>query len=362
MQIKLKTGTLNITSDNHRVLQNLTGFGSRANKKRGFVFVNKVLGNHYPTKPSVMENIYAQLADRIKMVLNDQPTMVIGFAETATGLSYGVYHHLGLPNSFYIHTTRFMLSQSVWLNFQEEHCHAPNHLLYEVDESNLFHLRNQLENVVLIDDEFFTGKTLSNLVNTLRKKLPQVKRFIAASILDWMPKELPNMTCVSLHKGDYSFDWCSNAQLNTICVSEGRSVLDEMIPHNFGRLGIQSLNIACHKYVDAKAFRHKKVLVLGTGEFKYPAFLIAKHLEENEVDVFVQTTTRSPLNVDGDIQGKIRFKEHYYDEHIDNFLYNTTYYDSIIICYETTTLSADHNLPEMIKPYADEVITLFFRL
>jgi hypothetical protein len=36
-----------------------------------------------------MENIYAQLAARIKTVLNDQPTMVIGFAETATGLSCG---------------------------------------------------------------------------------------------------------------------------------------------------------------------------------------------------------------------------------------------------------------------------------
>jgi len=129
MQIKLKTGILNIKSNHSHFLQTLTGFGSR-------------------------QSIYAQLADQIRNLLDDQPTMVIGLVEAAAGLGYGVYHHLGLSNAFYIHTTYHKLSQPVWLNFEEEHSHAPTHLLYELADSKLRDLRNQVKNVVLIDDEF----------------------------------------------------------------------------------------------------------------------------------------------------------------------------------------------------------------
>ncbi len=360
MQINLKTGTLNITTDNHHILHKLTGYSSRPNKKRGFVFVSKVLGHRYPTKPSVMESVYAQLADRIKTVLDDQPTLVIGLVEAAAGLGYGVYHHLGLSNAFYIHTTYHQLSQPVWLNFQEEHSHAPTHLLYETADPKLRDLRNQVKNVVLIDDEFSTGQTLSNLVKPLREKLPQVERFIGAAILDWIPNEIPGITCVSMHKGYYSFNWKANMQLKNPTVAKGTDdkILDAIIPHNFGRLGVQSLDIACQNYVDITAFRHKKVLVLGTGECMYPAFLIAQYLEKGKVDVYVQATSRAPYNVDNDLEGKLVFKDNYH-ENIDNFFYNPKHYDTIILCYETTTLPDNYDLPEQLKQYASEVIELF---
>jgi len=360
MQINLKTGTLNITTENLQLLQKLTGYSSRPNKKRGFVFISKVLGHRFPTKPSVMENIQIQLADRIRTVLDDSPTLVIGLVEAAAGLSYGVYHHLGLSDAFYMHTTYYKLSNHVWLKFEEEHSHAPTHLLYDAVDEDLCELRNRVKNVILIDDEFTTGKTLSNIVKKLQKKLPRVDKFIAAAILDWIPYELPGITCVSLHKGNYTFDWNPMLHLDNPSVAPGtqKNLLDAVIPYNFGRLGIQKLIIDYRNYIDIKRLKYKKVLVLGTGECMYPPFLIASYLEKENVDVYVQSTSRAPYNVDNDIQGKLLFKDNYH-ENIDNFFYNPNRYDTIFICYETPTLPVNHNLPDQLKVYAGEVIQLY---
>lgn len=362
MKIHLKTGTLEILSNNREVLQSLTGFGSRHNKKRGFVFISKVLGKHYPVRPAVMESAYRQLATLINARLDvARPTMVIGFAETATALGYGVYQQLNLPHAFYIHTTRYQLNQPIWLNFQEEHCHAPTHLLYDVEDEQLRTLRDHAEQVVLIDDEFSTGRTLKNLVTQLRKKLPHVKTFIGASLLRWMPHSLPNITCVSLYQGQFQFS-AKALTLPTVNQAIGQTeiALDTIIPYNFGRRGIQTPQFDYQHDINVQALQKQKVLVLGTGEFMYPAFLLGKFLEKQAVDVYVQATTRSPLNVDQDVTSKLTFVDNYY-ENIDNFLYNIKQYDQIIICYETTTLPDNHHLSRLLQPYTNKVTTLFMR-
>ena len=63
MKIDLKTGILSL--EENKKLDSLIGFGSRINKKRGFLFVSKVLGKHLPVKPFVMKNIYKELAKLI---------------------------------------------------------------------------------------------------------------------------------------------------------------------------------------------------------------------------------------------------------------------------------------------------------
>jgi len=367
MKIELKTGTLEIalnsrtaSPDSEYHFEDLIGFGSRAhNKKRGFVFVSKVLGKHYPAKPSDMDKIHAQLAKLIRAEINDAPTMVIGFAETATGLGFGVYQKLDLKEVFYIHTTRYELPQPVWLNFEEEHSHATSHRLYEIENEALLDLRSRVENVILVDDEFSTGNTLKNLATQLKPKLPHAKRFIGASILSWMPADLPDITCVNLYKGRFNF---TQKALNENTKTSVKSVPDKhaviKLP-NFGRLGTSNISLNYQDYINIDDFKNKKVLVLGTGEFMCVAFLIAKYLENNGIEVFVQSSTRSPLNVDADIESKLHFKDNYF-ENIDNFLYNIKPYDKIIVCYEIATLPKNHHLPELLKPYANEVITLFF--
>ncbi|MFN4150261.1 MAG: phosphoribosyltransferase domain-containing protein, partial [Candidatus Sericytochromatia bacterium] len=151
-EIELKTGLLKVKSGD--MLDELTGFSSRLNKKRGFLFVSKVLGKHIPCKPSAMKKVHKLLAEKLKLELKDfyTPTVVIGFAETATGIGNGVYDELNLPNSFYIHTTRYQLSFPKLAEFKEEHSHAPSQLLYQVKDDDMKDILLKAENIVLVDD------------------------------------------------------------------------------------------------------------------------------------------------------------------------------------------------------------------
>jgi len=52
------------------------------------LFVSKVLGKHWPVRPTVMREIHARLATQIANLPG--PLLVIGMAETATALGRGV--------------------------------------------------------------------------------------------------------------------------------------------------------------------------------------------------------------------------------------------------------------------------------
>ena len=81
----------------------------------------------------------------------------IGFAETAIGLGAGVFnewqHSNSNKNSLFMPTSRFKLNHPVLFEFQEEHSHATDHLIYEPLEEKNKILFKSCENLVLIDDE-----------------------------------------------------------------------------------------------------------------------------------------------------------------------------------------------------------------
>ena len=67
-EIKLQSGLLQIAYEpnNNPSLESLLEFATRANPKRGFLFVSRVLGKHIPCKPSSMRRIYDLLAEEIQ--------------------------------------------------------------------------------------------------------------------------------------------------------------------------------------------------------------------------------------------------------------------------------------------------------
>lgn len=359
MIIELKSGNLEI--EYTKELEKLVDFGSRINKKRGFLFVSKVLGKHLPTKPSLMQQTYKDLADLIPK--DDEPTLFIGFAETATALGQGVFEEANFKNSFYIHSTRFQTSQKILLSFFEEHCHAPSHIFYEPKDEKLLAMIKDIKRVVLVDDEVSTGNTANNLVNELKKILPNAKEYHLLTVLNWATKEYENFNYLSLYKGGFSFTQ-KEQDFSTQIVSEPKEVkdLDEIIPYNFARYGVKKLNLNFSKYVDIESLKDKKVLVLGTAEFMYPPYLLAKYLEDNGIESYFQATTRSPVNVDGAITSKIAFKDNYFED-IDNFLYNVVdrEYDKVFICYETTKVPEEFDLKEQLGGLFD-VEELFLKI
>ncbi|MDQ7085462.1 MAG: phosphoribosyltransferase domain-containing protein [Sulfurovum sp.] len=255
MKIALKTGTLEIHSD--ETLEKLVDYGSRINKKRGFLFVSKVLGKHLPTKPSTMQNTYQALASLIPT--SSQPTLFIGFAETATALGQGVFEEANVSNSFYIHSTRFQTSQKVFFSFYEEHCHAPSHIFYEPKDEELKVLLGKIERVILIDDEVSTGNTANNLVNEMKKVLPLVKEYYLLTILNWATTPYENFNYLSLYKGSFSFT-PKAIDFETTVISEAQEVkdLDEIIPHNFGRYGVKKLELDFSEYVSSESLKSLK--------------------------------------------------------------------------------------------------------
>src|SRR5262249_36064001 len=88
--IRLRCGTLTLHVESAVMpLDELCIFGSRGNRKRGFLFISKVLGKHVPVRPSLMQRIHELLAGQIADVRG--PAVVIALAETATGLGQGVF-------------------------------------------------------------------------------------------------------------------------------------------------------------------------------------------------------------------------------------------------------------------------------
>jgi len=363
--IELESGllTLNIAWADFP-LEQLCGFASRFNPKRGYLFVSKVLGKHYPVRPSVMDDVYNKLA--AKLPACDGPTVVLGMAETATALSHGVYEHLlkktGHQELLFQHTTRYPLKRPLALQFDESHSHAPQHFLYEAAAAEHRRLFTGASHLILVDDEISTGATLANLYRAYRCVNPQLASLQIVSLTNWLtPENLEAFRAsvdipVEFHnllRGDFRFQ--PNPDFNPPPLeapsSPGR-FWDDVIPANFGRLGIQGeLNPPFEQTNLMNDLQPgDRVLILGSGEFAYPPFLLARWLESQGVDVRFQTSTRSPVLLGADIASSVTSTDNYH-EGIANYVYNVVdrTYDRTVLCYETPTLPASHNLPAQLN-------------
>src|SRR5688572_4494697 len=110
--VRLRCGTLHLHIERADMeLEELCGYASRRSRKRGFVFVSKVLGKHYPVRPRRMAEVYARLAGRLGNLPG--PVVLIALAETATALGHGVYEswlrQTGRTDALFLHTTRYHL-------------------------------------------------------------------------------------------------------------------------------------------------------------------------------------------------------------------------------------------------------------
>lgn len=375
--VELPTGTLDIKVFRTEMpLNDICGFAARQNPKRGFLFVSKVLGKHIPVRPSTVREVHAKLAAQIPADLPG-PVVVIGMAETAICLGNGVFDEYvrqsGRKDVMFTQSTRYRLDKKVAIEFLEEHSHAADHIIYEPEDEALKAMFYGARSLVLIDDEASTGKTFVNLVKNMSTIMPQVERVVTGVITDWRgPKRteetlaaipIPASTIAILH-GEYQFTASPTLKLVEMPkVTGSNEARDAMLPNNFGRLGLPADHYAdgdiaqrCIERITARAAcpltrfcglgQHgEKLLVLGTGEFAYPPFLLAEALELAGFNVLYQSTTRSPIMTGLAIGCRIEHTDNYGDG-IVNFLYNARRedYDRVILCHETPKGSVDEVL------------------
>ncbi|WP_209443560.1 phosphoribosyltransferase [Streptomyces anulatus] len=165
-------------------LQELLGLALRRNPKRAHLLVSNVLGKHVPQLPSVVHGAGFELGERVRALLGAQEArraVVLGYAETATGLGHAVAD--GLRDAPYLHSTRRPVAGVEQAGgFEESHSHATSHLLLPED-GELLAGGAQASTLVLVDDEFSTGNTVLNTIRALHALHPR-ERYVIVALVD----------------------------------------------------------------------------------------------------------------------------------------------------------------------------------
>lgn len=324
------------------------------NNKRPYLLVNPLQAKHIPVAPSKALQMMTSLGELVAEKYSNAK-LVIGFAETATAIGAVVAKTIS-DECIYIHTTREIVRDANdYVLFSEEHSHATEQKIVADDLNSFF---SETETIVLVDDEFSTGKTLINMVNRLRVCYPAIvgKKIVAASIINrlsddnlqrWQDEGIECIWLLKLKDIDYS----SAVRSIDVVPASWRlnendypnfsdSMLTKSFPDPRVGISISDYYAFCIGKVDLIKrncdLQGKNVLILGTEECMLPALLIGKTIEdEKEVNsIKCHATTRSPIGI-SNLPGypiKSGFRIHsFYDRQRETFLYNLHSYDIAVI-------------------------------
>ncbi|MGI8677132.1 MAG: phosphoribosyltransferase [Jatrophihabitans sp.] len=345
---------LRTAEDSERPLTDLVGIALRRNPKRAHLLVSTVLGKHVPADPREVHAAGLRLGAAVHAQLGATSAVVLGFAETATGLGHCVAEALGAP---YLHSTRrHVPSAQPYAGFEEEHSHATLHRLLPDDPG----LVARGDVLVLVDDELSTGRTALNTITALHAVAPHV-RYIVAALVDLRAEadqvamaEFADalgvgVDVVSLAAGQVSWpdDFPARAaEVVTLAPSIAGTLAasargDVRIHHNWwpatvregGRHGFDLADAAAARSAAHRAaallrgeLAGDRVLVLGTEELMYAPLLVAAELAELDVTVRFSSTTRSPVLAVDDpgypIRTALSFPSHDGAEGGPRFAYN----------------------------------------
>ncbi|MFJ2176237.1 phosphoribosyltransferase [Streptomyces sp. NPDC087851] len=161
-------------------LRDLLGLALRRNPRRAHLLVSNVLGKHVPQSPAVVHGTGVRLGERVRELLGADVAraVVLGYAETATGLGHAVAD--GVRHAPYLHSTRRAVAGVASAGgFEESHSHATSHLLLPEDPG----LLASDGPLVLVDDEFSTGNTVLNTIRALHDRYPR-RWYVIVALVD----------------------------------------------------------------------------------------------------------------------------------------------------------------------------------
>ncbi|KAB2925202.1 MAG: hypothetical protein F9K25_17070 [Candidatus Contendobacter sp.] len=357
LTLPIQAGRLIVTVRREELpLEHCLGCATRQNPRRLYLFVSKVLGKHWPVRPTIMRGIHARLAAKIADLPG--PLLVIGMAETATVLGRGVAEeaalHAGRDDVLYLQTTRYRLSRPLAFGFDECHSHAPDHAVYLPDPA-LQPLFRAARTLVLVDDEISTGRTLAELARAYMEYNPGVERIVFACITNWLSaarrRELAALLerpvlFPALVEGEFQFEpdpAFPPPTLPPVAVSLAR--YHDGVVADPARVGLIAGRWRLPGLPDCP--RGQPLAIIGTGEYAYAPFRVALALEEQGHDVRFQSTTRSPILVGDAIASRWEFPDNYGDD-IPNYLYNLDPGRLPVIVYEHPAMLSAHPLPGLI--------------
>lgn len=322
-------------------LAELLDIGLRENPRRPFLLVSKILGKHLPTDPRRMRAAQLALAGRLAPALGG-PWALVGMAETATALAEGVGEELSaltpLPGVIGM-TTRYGVPGREALNLEETHSHASQLRLYRPGPDLAPEL-DAVTDLVFVDDEVTTGRTLARLAASLRAWLPRLSRLHLVTLGDFsggraapLLAEGAGVPCTvhALAGGELSFEPRAGWTATLPDVQARFAPAPESDhPRGWRRAGV----------TPAPAFPlgppGERVLVLGTGEAMYRPYRAALALAEGGAEVRFMATTRSPALPHGPLGERLEFPDNY-GEGTPNYLYAPVpdTYSRVLLFHET---------------------------
>lgn len=346
------------------------------NTKRGFLIVNPTQGKHIPVSPKLSLSVFSELANQIGGKYQGERLLFVGFAETATAIGAQVAITAGMP---YIQTTRESIPSAEYIFFSEEHSHATEQKLVKTD---LDAIVERIDRIVFVEDELSTGKTILNIINMIQKTYNKSFSFSVMSILNGMTEEDRekyagiDIDFLFLEKTDRShFE-----EIASGFVTKGKEYPADRSPTEYHSVSITGYMNA-RRLVDPGQYQAackdlaqriiesqhitsgKRILVLGTEEFMYPAIFTGSRIEELGNVTRTHSTTRSPISVFSEESYPLhsRFQlVSLYDPDRTTYLYDLDFYDKILII--TDSLSDDgpgvRSLVNAAKKFSNDITVI----
>lgn len=338
------------------------------NTRRKYLVVNRLQGKHIPVSPKEALQMFRSLAELIKEAYPSERLLMVGFAETATAIGAAVAIEC---QAAYMQTTREVIDGVDYLYFSESHSHATEQKLVKTDLDKII---GKTDRIIFIEDEVTTGNTILNIVRLIQKTYAKPVSFAVASILNGMNEEalenyknlkIPVHYLVKTTHDTYT-EIAEQYQADGIChictkpQEEEIQRQKEMRQQKKATQQIEMQEIsgwintrrlhAADTYQQAckqlwKEIQQKyhyiketetgrRILVLGTEEFMYPALYVGAKLEEAGYTVRMHATTRSPIAVSKEEKYPLHTRYELaslYDKNRTTFVYDLTEYEEVLV-------------------------------
>lgn len=347
------------------------------NTRRKYLVVNRLQGKHIPVSPKEALQMFRSLAELIKEAYPSERLLMVGFAETATAIGAAVAIEC---QAAYMQTTREVIDGVDYLYFSESHSHATEQKLVKTDLDKII---SKTDRIVFIEDEVTTGNTILNIVRLIQKTYAQPVSFAVASILNGMNEEaLENYKNLKIpvhylvktahdtyteiaeqYQADGTCHICTKPQEKEV---EQQKEVQQQIEMQQTKEAQQPIEVqeisgwinarrlhtadtykqACEqlwqeiqqKYGYTKYTKEtetgRRILVLGTEEFMYPALYVGAKLEEAGYTVRMHATTRSPIAVSKEEKYPLHTRYELaslYDKNRTTFVYDLTEYEEVLV-------------------------------
>ena len=347
------------------------------NTRRKYLVVNRLQGKHIPVSPKEALQMFRSLAELIKEAYPSERLLMVGFAETATAIGAAVAIEC---QAAYMQTTREVIDGVDYLYFSESHSHATEQKLVKTDLDKII---GKTDRIVFIEDEVTTGNTILNIVRLIQKTYAQPVSFAVASILNGMNEEaLENYKNLKIpvhylvktahdtyteiaeqYQADATCHICTKPQEKEV---EQQKEVQQQIEMQQTKEAQQPIEVqeisgwinarrlhtadtykqACEqlwqeiqqKYGYTKYTKEtetgRRILVLGTEEFMYPALYVGAKLEEAGYTARMHATTRSPIAVSKEEKYPLHTRYELaslYDKNRTTFVYDLAEYEEVLV-------------------------------